>query len=263
MKNIYRLISALFLAGLGASAIAADEAPRQAIPIPQVSDEWRYSLTPYLWLLNVNGQVDYNNHPVANSTIGTAELLSKLQFGAMAEGEVHKGNWGFAANLLYSRLKDQGTTMRGQVDLGSTTTMTLGIYNLAATYTLYNSSQVYLDAMAGVRIFANAAKTDLDVQGTPQGTSLSMNTTVTNPIVGVKGRIRIADSDYFVPFYIDVGGGVDGTQVTTQGIIGLGKAYDWGDVSLNFNNLYYKTKTNNVTTSLDFYGAAVGVTFKF
>ena len=263
MKNILLYIAAFLLSGLNISASIAQETPRQAVPVPQVTDQWRFSVTPYLWLLNVNGQVDYRDNPILNSRIGTAELLSKLQFGAMAVAEVHKGSWGFAANLLYSRLQDQGTQMRGQVDLGSSTNMSLGIYNLAGTYTFYSSPQVYLDGMVGVRIFANSATTDVNVVGTPRGVSLSSNTTITNPIVGVKGRVRISDSDYFVPFYIDVGGGVDGTQVTTQGIIGIGKAYDWGDLSLNFNNVYYKTKAGSTTTSLDFYGAAVAVTFKF
>jgi hypothetical protein len=181
----------------------------------------------------------------------------------MIEGEVHKGNWGFAANLLYSSLQNQGSRIVGQNDLGSTTNMNMGIYNLAATYTLYSTPQLYLDAMAGVRILTTMVKTDVNVQGVPAATSLSSTSALTNPIVGVKGRVRISDSDYFIPFYVDVGGGVSGTRVTTQGIIGIGKAYDWGDISLNFNNLFYRTQNNNVTSNLDLYGAALGVTFKF
>jgi hypothetical protein len=86
---------------------------------------------------------------------------------------------------------------------------------------------------------------------------------VTNPIVGVKGRYKLGDSDYFVPFYLDVGGGVDGTQITSQGILGVGKAYDWGDLMLVFNDVYYQTKSKNTTSNLNFYGAALGVSFKF
>ena len=107
------------------------------------------------------------------------------------------------------------------------------------------------------------AKIEVNAQGTPLGTTYKSNSTLTNPIVGVKGRYRIGESDYFVPFYLDVGGGVDGTQVTTQGILGVGKAFDWGDLMLVFNDVYYQTKNNGTTTNLNFYGAAIGATFKF
>ncbi len=263
MKKIYHLLSAVLLSGVAFSVLAAQDEPKQAIPIPQISEGWRYSLTPYLWLLNVSGQVSYGDHSIADEKFPASQLLSKLQYAAMIEGEVHKGNWGFAANLLYSSLQNQGSRIVGQNDLGSTTNMNMGIYNLAATYTLYSTPQVYLDAMAGVRILTTMVKTDVNVQGVPAATSLSATSALTNPIVGVKGRVRISDSDYFIPFYVDVGGGVSGTQVTTQGIIGIGKAYDWGDISLNFNNLFYRTQNNNVTSNLDLYGAALGVTFKF
>jgi len=46
-------------------------------------------------------------------------------------------------------------------------------------------------------------------------------------------------------------------------MFGIGRAYDWGDLTLMANNLYYKMKVDNVTTNLDMYGAQVGVTFKF
>jgi hypothetical protein len=120
-----------------------------------------------------------------------------------------------------------------------------------------------VDAMAGARILSLDAKIDVNVLGTPAGKTFKTNSTITNPIVGLKGRYRLGDSDYFVPFYADVGGGVDGTQITTQGIIGLGKAFDWGDAMLVFNDVYYQTKNGNKTTNLNFYGAAVGVTFRF
>jgi hypothetical protein len=256
------LATLLLLSGLSLSAQAADPVAKP-IAIPQVSDQWSFSLTPYLWAVNAHGEVYYKDRPVTNQTMTTSQMLSNLQFAAMVEGEVHKGKWGFAANLLYSSLQDKSAKMVGQVDLGSKTTMDMGVYNLAATYTVLNTNNVYVDAMAGVRILSTNAKTEVNVEGTQLGTTMKANSTSTNPIVGVKGRLRISDSDYFVPFYVDVGGGVSGVQVTTQAMLGIGRAYDWGDVMLMANNLFYKTKTDNVTTNMDLYGAAVGVTFKF
>ena len=261
-KNLLStLLSALCVGLLSTAAFSAENAA--PVAIPQVSDGFRYSLTPYLWAVNIGGDMAYKDRTLVDQKISTSELLSKFQYGGMIEGEVHNGKWGFAANLLYSAVKDSGSRMRGVVDLGSTTTAQLGIYNLAATYTILSNKQAYVDALLGVRIFSSDAKVDVNAQGTPLGTTLKSNSIVTNPIVGVKGRYRIGESDYFVPFYLDVGGGVDGTQLTTQGILGVGKAYDWGDLMLVFNDVYFQTKNGNTTSNLNFYGAAVGVTFKF
>jgi hypothetical protein len=66
MKKIYHLLAAVLLSGVAFSVLAAQDEPKQAIPIPQISEGWRYSLTPYLWLLNVSGQVSYGDHSIAD-----------------------------------------------------------------------------------------------------------------------------------------------------------------------------------------------------
>jgi hypothetical protein len=261
MKTSAKLLSALLLSGLTVVAQAAD--PAKPVAIPQVSDQWSFSITPYLWAVNAKADIYYKDRLVSNPSMSTSDMMAKLQFAFMAEGEVHKGNFGFAANLLYSRLGDSNAKMHGQVDLGSSTTMQMGVYNLAATYTVYNTNNAYIDALAGARIFYNGVKTEVNVEGTPRDATMNSSSTSVNPIVGLKGRVRISDSDYFVPFYADVGGGAGNVQVTSQVMFGIGRAYDWGDLTLMANNLYYKMKVDNVTTNLDMYGAQVGVTFKF
>ena len=260
--NLLKKLAPLIFIGLIATPIHAAE---NSVPtaIPQVSDTVRYSLTPYFWLVNIGGNLNYKDRRLVDQKITTSQLLSNFQYGGMLEAEIHKGNWGIAANLLYASVQHGNSRIRDGVDLGATTTAQLGIYNLAATYTVFNTKQTYVDALVGARILSLDAKIDADTLRNPSGTTFKNNSTITNPIIGLKGRYRLGDSDYFVPFYADVGGGVDGTQLTTQGIIGLGKSFDWGDAMLVFNDIYYQFKNGGTTTNLNFYGAAVGVTFKF
>jgi hypothetical protein len=105
--------------------------------------------------------------------------------------------------------------------------------------------------------------TSIAVQGTPLGLSKTKNTTTTDPIIGLKGRVQLGASDYFMPFYIDVGGGSSNTEITSQQMIGVGRAFAWGDTTLGIKNLYYKQKVNKVTTDQSLYGVTLGVTFKF
>ena len=56
-------------------------------------------------------------------------------------------------------------------------------------------------------------------------------------IVGAKGRIKLGQSDWFVPYYVDVGGG--SSVFTWQGVVGVGYAFKWGGVQLDYRYLYY------------------------
>ena len=233
------------------------------VPVPQVSETWSGSITPYLWLININGSVYYDDTRLGRATLSAGTLLSHLNFAGMVELEAHKGKFGVMADLVYSRISNQNSRIRGQIDLGSKTTVDQGIYTVAATYTVYNSPSAYVDALAGIRIMDSKFNTTINVEGTPLGLTKSKNTTITDAVVGVKGRLRFGASDYFVPFYLDVGGGSSDTQLTSQQMIGVGRAFSWGDATVGFKNLHYKQKTNGVSSEQNFFGVLAGVTFRF
>jgi len=260
IKRIFLLAAVVF-----SSAPAYAEEVAKPVAIPQVSVEsWRASVTPYLWALNANGSLFYGGNQLATASVGTSTLLSSLNIGGMVDAEVHKGNWGLSMDLMYASISNSASRAPANyVDLGSRTTMNQGVYTFALTYTLHGSNDIYLDVLAGARIFSVDSTTNFNVEGFPADYSKSSNTLLTDPVVGLKGRLRIADSDYFIPFYVDVGGGGGTTQITTQAYLGVGRAFDWGDVSMGVKNLYYNMKNQGATTNLDYFGGAIGVTFKF
>lgn len=234
------------------------------VAIPQVTNEWHGSISPYLWGVNVTGSLYYDQSKIGTTNMGTGQLLQNLNIGGMLFAELHKGNFGVMADLFYAKMTLNKSSVVGQVDLGSKTTAETGVYTLAGTYTLHNTSNSYVDALAGVRILALNTKTNISIADTPYSAVAKMSSTIADPIVGVKGRFRIADSDYFVPFYIDVGGGSSNTEVTSQQLLGIGKAYGWGEATLAFKNLYYKQKIqSNASANLNMYGVIVGATFRF
>jgi len=263
MKRVTGVV-ALSLAMASLTGVArAQDAPN---PIPTVvENQWRGSITPYLWLMNINGTVARDGNTLGTVHIDTNSLLSNLNFAAMVEGEVHRGNWGLWADLVYSKLSNQASHLSvGPVSLETKTTLTNGIYDIAATYTLHSSPNVYIDGLLGARILTHDTTVNLSLGGPlPNGVSRDSSATITNAIVGVKGRVRISDSDWYVPFYLDVGGGGAQTNFTSQAMLGIGKAYSWGDVSLAVKNVYYQLTPKQVTSDLDLFGVALGVTFRF
>lgn len=258
-------LTALFATctALTSAAIAQTAPSAKPEPVFQVSDGWRFAVTPYLWLVNINGSVYYDDTRLGQANLRSNELLSHLNVAGMVTLEAHKGRLGLAADLVYSKISAQDSTMRGAVDLGSKTTVEQGIYTVAGTYTVHNSPSAYVDALVGLRVMDMRASTAIAAVGAAQGLTKSKSTTTTDPIIGLKGRVQLGTSDYFVPFYVDVGGGTSNTEVTTQQMIGVGRAFSWGDTTLGVKNLYYKQKKNGVTTDQSLYGVTLGVTFKF
>jgi len=260
MKKTTLIAATLFSLFASLNVYAQDK----PVVVPQVTNEWHGSISPYLWGVNVNGSLYYDQSKLGTVSMGTGQLLQDLNIGGMLFGELHKGNFGVMADLFYAKMTLNKSSVVGQVDLGSKTTLETGIYTLAGTYTLHNTSNSYVDALAGVRILSLNATTKISIADTPYSAVATMSSTIADPIVGVKGRFRIADTDYFVPFYADVGGGSSSTQVTSQQILGVGKAYEWGEATLAFKNLYYKQKSqSSATVDLNMYGVLVGATFRF
>lgn len=262
MKRIVPILALLPIA-VGFSGIVRAE--EQANPIPVVAEnQWRGSITPYAWLLNVNGTVARDGNTLGSVSMDTSSLLSNLNIAAMIEGEVHRGNWGVWGDLVYSQMSSQASHLKiGAASLESKTSLTSGIYDIAATYTLHSSPNAYVDGVLGARFLTQDTTVSVNVGALPVGVSRNSSTTITNPIVGVKGRFRLGEGEWFVPFYLDVGGGGNQTNVTSQAMIGIGKAYSWGDVSVALKNVYYQLSQNKVTSDLNLFGAAVAVTFRF
>ena len=257
--------AALFASATALTSVATAQTAPSSKPVPvfQVSDGWRSAVTPYLWLVNINGSIYYDDTRLGRADLSSSELLSHLNAAGMVTLEAHKGRLGLVADLVYSKISSQNSTIRGAIDLGSKTTVEQGIYTFAGSYTVHNSPSAYVDALVGLRVMDMRASTAVAVVGAPLGLTKSKNITTTDPIIGLKGRMQLGASDYFVPFYLDVGGGSSNTEVTSQQMVGVGRAFSWGDTTLGVKNLYYTQKAKGVTTDQSLYGVTLGVTFKF
>lgn len=242
----------------------------EAAPLPTATEGFRYAITPYLWFLGMNGKVDYNNVQRVDTKIDTNQLLSTFDIGGMLEGEVHYGRWGIAGNGIYSKSSSLGSKsyLRDQaLTVGSNTTSWIGIYTVAGTYTAVSTPSIYLDAIAGTRFLNLNSKTGLNTSVANTSyvgdRTLYSTITATDAIGGFKGRVRISDSNFYVPFYVDAGGGSSVAKLTTQQILGIGYAFSQVDISLVYSNLYYSLSKNQVSSYLNMSGPALAATFRF
>ena len=256
IKKLLICICAVFIAN-------SSYADSDVNPLPKVSDEWRFSISPYAWFSGMNSTLYMNNSAIGKADLSGSDILSKVSTAAMLSAEAHNGNWGVMGDLIYSQLNNQAAKVVDQVDLGSTANVKNTIFTGAVTYTLLNNKNAYVDGLLGARAISATATVNVRVVGYPLNTTLSSTTSTVDPIVGLKGRYRIADSSWYIPFYGDVGSGGGTTNVTWQAATGIAKAFSWGDITLAYRALYYDMKSGGVLQKTTMSGPVLGATFNF
>ena len=235
-------------------------------PIPTVSNEWRFEVTPYVWLTGVKGTINLNNGLAKSADYSSSDVLSNLKSGAMIAAEAHKGNWGIMGDLVSATLQNSGSipVAGGAATVADKITVQQTILTGAFTYTLANTKDAYADALLGVRAIDVTATLSGNLVGTPDKESISKKTSTIDPIIGAKGRYRIADSSWYIPAYADIGGGGGTTNMTWQLMAGIGKTFNKVvDASLTYRALYYDMKDGGVLQKTTMLGPQVAVSFKF
>jgi hypothetical protein len=256
----------LFCAAAFLTQTASAQGSSDASPIPKVSDEWRFEVTPYLWGVGIKGTVNLNNGLAKSADMSTSNVLGDLKSGAMIAAEAHKGKWGIMGDLVSATLQNSGSVPveGGLATVADKVTVQQTILTGAFTYTLANTKDAYVDALLGVRAIDVTATLNGSLDGTPDKKSISKKTSTVDPIIGAKGRYRIADSTWYIPFYGDIGSGGGTTDLTWQVMAGIGKTFNkMVDASLTYRALYYDMKDGGVLQKTTMLGPQVAVTFKF
>ncbi len=264
MKLFTKILFVLPIALTNQLALA--QASADISPIPKVSDEWRFEVTPYLWGTGIRGTVNLNNELARSADMSTSNVLSNLKSGGMIAAEAHKGKWGIMGDLISATLQNSGSVPveGGVATVADRITLQQTILTGAFTYTLANTKDAYVDALLGVRAIDITATLALNVDGFPLQRSISKKTSTVDPIIGAKGRYRIADSSWYIPFYGDIGSGGGTTNVTWQAMAGVGKTFNKVvDASLTYRALYYDMKDGGVLAKTTMLGPQIAVTFKF
>jgi hypothetical protein len=266
MKLVTKILYVLPIALVTPLTLAQGSA--DASPIPKVSDEWRFEVTPYLWGTGIRGTVNLNNGLAKSAEMSSSNVLSDLKSGGMIAAEAHKGNWGIMGDLISATLQNSGSipvmTPQGAATVADKVTLQQTILTGAFTYTLANTKDAYVDALLGVRAIDITATLSGNLVGTPDKETISKKTSTVDPIIGAKGRYRIADSSWYIPFYGDIGSGGGTTNLTWQAMAGIGKTFNKVvDASLTYRALYYDMKDGGVLQKTTMLGPQVAITFKF
>ncbi|RKT45445.1 hypothetical protein [Thiocapsa rosea] len=249
------------------------------IAIPAVAEvdsfdgNWRFSVTPYLWLPNVNGNLDYASRGLSTE-IGPNDYLSNLQFALMLSGEARKGPWSVVTDIIYLDLGNQDSRIRPvsgargeplpiSLNQQAETSLSATVWTLAGGYTLSHGDWGNVDLLAGFRYLGLDTELTWQLAGSDgrldRTGKVSSNREQWDGILGVKGQVLFGDTRWFMPYYLDVGTG--SSNWTWQAALGAGYRFDWGDITLALRSLSYEFDEDN--TDIRFTGPVLGATFRW
>jgi hypothetical protein len=98
---------ALFLGLLCATPVAAAE---------QVSEDWEFSLAPYLWALSVDGNTTVNGQQ-STVDMSFSDVWDNLNFAVMLQAEARKGRIGWFISPFFSQLESESNLVDIKIDL--------------------------------------------------------------------------------------------------------------------------------------------------
>ena len=273
------LVALILLAPLHASGQTAE-------------DRWTFTVAPFFWLPSIDGKLN-KGPPMAGGTspnvsMDADDLLSAFDFGFMLYGEARKGRWLIGTEVMYADFSGVKSSVRsvdfdlghgpvnistGRLNTGTEGSLECMVWTLVGGYNAVQVPWATLDLIGGVRYMGVKMEIDYqltaDVTGTgplgntvtfPRTGSVEKSEDVWTGIVGVKGRLKLGESNWFVPYYGDIGWG--SSLFTWQGSGGIGYAFSWGDVRLEYRYLSY-SQGDDLFKELSAGGISLGAYFVF
>lgn len=261
-----------------------------ATALAQPAERWTYSVMPYVWLPSVDGSLRYGPPPPGggspNVSVDADTVLGAIDFAFMLSGEARKGRWLIATDFIYLDLSSDSSTVRSidfnpgpgpvnaantALDTGTQTQLQGTVWTLVGGYAAVQGPRATLDVIGGLRYFGLKATSDWQLSATvtapagaqtfPRTGSVTKSEDLWDAIVGVRGRVRLGEGKWFVPYHLDAGGG--DSRLTWQGVLGVGHAFKWGEIIFAYRYLSYEQGGNRLIEELSFGGFGLGVNFRF
>jgi hypothetical protein len=253
---MYRVARTLASTVVAAAALVAPH--QRAFAQLDTTHTWRFNITPYLWLAELNGRVGVG--PVASSvSLSSSDILDNLKFGAMATAEARYGPWLIAADGMYVLLGAgrafgfRGDTGSLSLNQSQTTIQPMGGYT-------FGDGDWAVDVLGSMRIWKLSAALAVNSNTRPPDSHSAARTWV-DATPGFRFRWKPLDDVRFV-FYAD--GGLGGSQNTWQIYSSLGYDFWKGlSVGISYRELAVDYDRNNFLYDTTMQGLLFGLAYRF
>jgi hypothetical protein len=233
------------------------------------AEEWRWSVTPYLWATDVGIDVTLRDREIVDATIPFEELLKDLQSAVLIRADAMRGEHGIAADLFDVVLADEyhaplpngsGDEVALDAEIGMTIFDLAGVYDPAGDGR--GPSFLYGTRVINQREDIEAAVTSGGEPG--PGTRIDENDSYVDALLGVRYAGDLPGR-WSYEFAADVSTG--GTQLTWS--IAPAVGYNFGErdqyrLSAGYRHMVVDfNKSSDVDMDMTLSGVLVGFRFDF
>jgi hypothetical protein len=273
----------------GAAALLASQGV-QAQSGKAGADDWKFRASIYGWLPSIDVKSNFPVPPAivnaglttgGNAEVSGSDILKSIEGVFMGTFEARKGRWGGFTDLIALNLGNTKTgtkhftiggrvlpTVPGDATLTADYSLEGTLWTLAGQYAAIDEASHNLNVFAGARYLGLDQKLNWNFSGNIgpialplRGGTMTSDGHVTDFIVGVRGQAKLGDGHWFVPYYLDVGTGQSNS--TWQGVVGLGYAFDWGEITAAYRAMDYNLPDSKFVSDLRFQGGVIGVGFRW
>jgi hypothetical protein len=159
-----RRVSLVTLATLAVLVLCG---PLGAAAQTQQGSQWTFSITPYLWLPNVDGTLKYKAPQGTTGKpeiqVGPVDYLEALDMALMISGEARKGPWSLFTDFIYVDFSGEksavksidfgGSLVSSSANLSTSSSLKGGAWTLGAGYAVLPGRPVEMDVIGGLRYF--------------------------------------------------------------------------------------------------------------
>jgi hypothetical protein len=229
--------------------------------LPALTNEWRVSVTPYIWGSGVNGDVSQPGHS-ASLEADFGDVVAAMEFAYMMQLEAWKGRFGILLDGVLLMTESDFATPRGALFSGGTSDMTTASLNALGMFRAYHGDVFALDLGAGFRAWRVESKISLN-PGVLPGSSSSTTTSFVDPILGFRAHVALAER-WILNVYADVGGfGVE-SDLTWQAAATIGyHVNERFTAHAGYRHLRLERSTGSLSLDIDMSGPIIGLTYRF
>ena len=241
-------IIAVLLAVITAMA-AASGAAQAAGP----SQDWKFTIAPYLWYSSLEGDMTVKGRD-AEVDLGASDILHHMDLGAMARFAARKGNWGLTGDAIWVDIHAESDAPSADVDQRQ------GIFTLQGVRRLSDIA----DLTFGARYTRLEAEVDFDA---PLGAKVSGTRDWIEPIVGIVLRTP-GEGRWHAMLAADIGGFGIGSDFAWQAFPSVGfDMAKWASLEMGYRFLSTDYETgegsDRFTYDILYQGPLLGVAFRF
>ena len=216
------------------------------------SEDWEWSLTPYLWVVDV--ELDTGLEVASGGTTTFNDIVDKLDFAALVHFEGRKDRLGFLVDIVNMQLSDRKTQGPIQVD----TDTNISVIEGAAIVALSDEPQ-RTELLFGFRSIVG----ELDVEFKTAGGFIRReieDSTLVDAMIGIR-HIKPLSDKWTLSVRGDVATGDSDFAWNVQ--VRVGRHFDSGTLELVYRYLNMEADLGALEPEITLFGPVIGYTFHF